>query len=169
MESVRLTFQFDRKEYVKAVRRYLFACRTITKRDLILLSICLPASILYQYYFAISLASFILFLNLALPAVAIWLLYFVIPPRTYKRTAQLREEYTYVFTLNYILVEELGTNSEVDWETYVDLWESEEFYFLMKTLRKYTIIPKRAFGSPEEKKWFERFASMNLSMSKRLL
>ena len=168
MEAVALIFKYNQEEYVKAVRWHLFACRTITKRDLHVLAVGFSLSALYQIFISFSLASALIFVSLALPAIPIGMMYFYLPVNTYKRTAELQEEHTYVFTINGITVEASGTQTEIEWETYRDLWESDEFYFLMKTVRKFTIIPKRAFGSTEEKEWFEKFAMINMGMSRRL-
>jgi len=55
---------------------------------------------------------------------------------------------------------------EYKWSIYTEIWESADFYFLIQALRIYSIIPKRAFISLEEKQVFEALAFSNLKHKK---
>ncbi|WP_242866010.1 YcxB family protein [Desnuesiella massiliensis] len=59
--------------------------------------------------------------------------------------------------------------SELKWDIYSELWESDDFYFLIQAPRMYTLIPKRVFEDQEEKQTFEEITLSNLKSIKRTL
>jgi len=55
------------------------------------------------------------------------------------------------------------------WSIYSDLWESDDFHYLIQAPRMYSLIPKRAFESHAEKQRFEEMTLLNLKCEKRAL
>ena len=169
MESVELTFRYNQSEYVKAERQYLFANKTITKTSVIVLSLFFPASLINLIFSSFSNLSVIAVAVAIIAATAGSILYFYIPTYKFKRTAKYHEEYNLAFSAVGIKFKTPSIDSELKWSIYSEIWESNDFYFLIQAPHLYTLIPKRVFESPAVKQTFEEIVLSNLKCTKRVL
>ncbi len=169
LKTVQLVFQYTQSEYVKAERQYLIANKTIRRYDAILVAVFLLFSISNLFLSSFSTFSIIL-LGIVLTATALRsLIYFLMPIRRFKQTAKYHEEYIMVFLKDIIKWKTSNIESELKWDIYSELWESDDFYFLIQAPRMYTLIPKRVFEDQEEKQTFEEITLSNLNSIKRTL
>ena len=84
----------------------------------------------------------------------------------YKQTAKYHDEYLLLFSKDIINWKTSNIETHFKWDVYSELWESNDFYFLIQKSHQYTIIPKRAFENQEEKQAFEEMALPNLKSVK---
>lgn len=166
MKTVELTFRYTQDEYVKAHRQYLFASKTITKTSVIILAIYLPIVIFYLFLSSFHLLGIIAVLIGLVALVIGCVLYFYIPVHQFKETLKYQEEYNLVFTNDNINFKTPTINTILNWDIYSEVWESNDFYFLIQAPRIYALIPKRAFTNVLMKQAFEEMVSSNLNRSK---
>ena len=169
MEAVKLTFKYTQAEYVKADRLYLIASKTISKTSIVVLAIFLPASLLYLFLSSFSVLGII---AAAIGVIAVMVgssLYFYIPSYKFKITSKFHEEYTLTFSNSGITFKTPSIDSTLKWDVYSEIWESNDFYFLLQAPRMYTLIPKRVFGSPVEMRMFEEISVSNMKCTKRIV
>ena len=169
MEEITLTFKYAQDEYVKAERQYLFANKTITKTNIAVLSLCLTLATAYLFLSSFSAASIVILATLLIMAIIISFLYFYIPILKFRDSAKHQEEYALTFSKGGIKFKTPSIDSDLMWDIYSALWESDSFYFLIQASRTYTIIPKRAFESLADMRVFEDMALSNLKAAKRSL
>ena len=167
METLILTYEYSRNEFVKAMRQYLIANGTIRKYDPAIVAVILLFSILLRFVFALdTLGAILLVLALIFSALTIFL-YFHLPVLVFKQNSKYHEEYTLTFSKEKIVFKTSSIDSVLQWSVYSELWESDDFYFLIQSLRLYSIIPKRAFLNPADKGAFEEIALSNIKKTKR--
>lgn len=77
------------------------------------------------------------------------------PILRFKQIVKYHEEYIMVFSKDIIKWKASNIESELKWDIYSELWESDDFYFLIQASRVYTLIHKRVFENQEEKQTFE--------------
>jgi len=169
METMELTFKYAQSEYVKAEQQYLFASKTITKTSVIILALYLPASLIYLFFSSFSTLSIVAATIAIFATIAGCTLYFYIPAYKFKKTAKYHEEYRLTFSNAGIKFKTPSIDSELKWNIYSAIWESNDFYFLIQAPRMYTLIPKRVFESSAAKQAFEEIALSNLKCSKRMV
>ena len=167
MDTVELTFKYTQAEYVKADRQYLIASKTISKTSIVVLAIFLPASLLYLFLSSFSVPGIIFTAIGVVAAIVGSTLYFYLPLYKFKITPKYKEEYTLTFSNSGITFKTPSIDSTIKWDMYSEIWESNDFYFLIQSPRIYTLIPKRAFGSPVEMRMFEDISISNLKCTKR--
>lgn len=168
MESVKLTFEYTKDEYVRAERQYLFASKIITKTSVVALVICLLFSVTYVLLWPDVIGTIFLVATLLTMGIGC-VLYFYIPHYQWRHTAKYHQEYQLIFSGDSIYFKTPTIDSHLDWTIYAALWENEEFYFLIQAPRMYAILPKRAFASPSDAQRFEEMAALNLKGTKRVL
>lgn len=168
METVALTFTYTQDEYVTAERQYLFASKTFTKTSVVALAVYLPASLFFLYFSSFGIWS-ILAVGVALFAlIAGCGLYFYMPVYKFKTTSKYHEEYSLTFSNDAIQFATPTIHSELKWGVYSEIWESNDFYFLIQAPRMYTLIPKRVFSSPDAQQAFAEMASANRLLRKTI-
>lgn len=169
MESVELKFKYTQSEYVKAERQYLIASKTISKTSIIVLAVYLPFSCLYLFLSSFSALSIISIVVALLALILGCILYFYTPVHKFVATSKYHEEYSLTFWNDRINFKTQTIDSELKWSVYSELWESNDFYYLIQAPRMYTLIPKRTFHNHEAQKAFEEIALSNIKRIKRIL
>ena len=169
MDAVTITFKYTRAEYVRADRQYLIASKTISKTSVVILAIFLPASLLYLFLSSFNIPGMIFVAIGVVAAIVVSILYFYMPIYKFKITPKYNEEYTLVFSNSGITFKTPGIDSTIKWDMYSEIWEINDFYFLVQAPRMYALIPKRAFKSPVEMRMFEEIACFNLKRIKRVI
>jgi hypothetical protein len=160
---VELRFKYSRDEYIKAERQYLFASKTISKTSVVVLVIFVPASIANLFYSSFSVPG-VIFAMAAVIFVAFGgALYFYLPSYKYKQTAKYHEVYALTFSEDCIKFKTPSIDSELKWSVYSELWENDDFYFLIQAPRQYALIPKRTFACPDDERRFNEIARANIS------
>lgn len=169
MKILQLVFKYTQNEYVQAERQYLLLNKTIRKYDPILVALFMLLSLSYILLSSFSIFSIIL-LGIVLIATALGsYLYFVKPVFKFKHAKKYQEEYIMIFSKDIIKWITPSINSELKWDIYSELWESNDFYYLIQVPHMYTLIPKRAFADQIDKQVFEEIARSNLKSIKRMV
>lgn len=165
MTSVKITFTYTRQEYVRAVRRYLFAAGKLRKLDFIIFAVCAVMAVYYviKSYGAPSLIFLLLVVLAAL--IYAWA-YVFMPVRVFNTTARLHEEYALEFTGDEILFKTSGINSTLTWSVYCKYLENKEFFYLLQAGNAYTVIPKRAFENAAQMAEFALLLAAKLPPAK---
>ncbi|MGI8788109.1 MAG: YcxB family protein [Pyrinomonadaceae bacterium] len=81
--------------------------------------------------------------------------YFVAPHLRFRREPKLHDEYFLKFSEDGIVFKTADIDSNLQWSLYDKVWETEKFYFLFYGRNTFTLIPKRAFESREQKAVFK--------------
>lgn len=169
METIILIYNYLQSEFVKAMRQYLIANGTIRKYDPAIVAAFLLFSIFFHFIFFLNILSVILLVITIIFSALEVFLYFCLPVLVFKRNTKYHEEYTLTFSKEGITFKTPSINSVLQWSIYSELWESNDFYFLIQAPRMYSIIPKRAFLNPTDKQTFEEIAMSNIKRAKRVL
>lgn len=143
MDKVTISFQYGRDEYIKAFRKYLFLSKIIKKSDLIILGGLFVLESILIAVTGFHMYSLVLGLILSFFAMILGMIYFYQPVNIYRRTPKFHQIYKLTFTKEGIDFKTDHVNSFLAWEIYKDIWESNDFYYLLQNKRIYTIIPKR--------------------------
>jgi len=167
MEQVDIRFQYMEQEFVKAVRKYLLATGTIKKVDMVLAVIGVPCALIYWFISPAEWLSVLLLVCTIVLSGVIGFLYFFGPVLSFRKTPKYGQEYHLNFSEERILFETAEINSELKWEIYTALLESEDCYYLVQTKQIYSVVPKRAFAGDAEKLAFERMAEQGTKSTKR--
>ena len=154
METVSITFKYTQAEYVKAERQYLLASKTITKMNVVVLAIYLPFSLLYLFFSSFSVLSIVAAGVAIFALIAGCALYFYIPAYKFRATAKYQETYHLAFSKDGIEFKTTTIHSELKWDVYSELWESNDFYFLIHAPRRPTLISRRSSTPPSSKQAF---------------
>lgn len=161
-------FKYTQNEYVEAEKQLMIVNKTMCKYDLPLAVLFVFISMGNLFLSSFSRFSTVMFLVvLAFAAIEIFRHFFWLPLK-FKRTPEYHEESTIVFSADSIEWKTPGIDAEIEWGVYSELWESDDFYFLIETSRKHVPIPKRAFANLEERRAFEELARSNLRSAKRV-
>ncbi len=167
MNAVELTFKYTQKEFVKAERKYMFGSKIITKTSVVIEALYFPFSIWYLYYTSANALSIVAVVIATLALIMGCIRYIYEPMYRFKRTAKYQEEYNLILGMDGIKFKTPTIHSELNWEVYVGLWESDECYYLVQASRMYTLIPKRAFADMTSQQAFEEIALSQLKCDKK--
>ena len=168
METIVITYEYSRNEFVKATQQYLLANGTIRKYDPAIVVVFLLFSVCFRFFFDLTTLGVILFVITLLFSAFAGLLYFYMPVLLYKRNPKYHEAYTLAFSKDSINFKTPSIDSVIQWSAYAELWESEDFYFLIQAPRAYSVIPKRTFKDAADQQVFEEMAALNIKKSKRV-
>ena len=167
MEQVEIRFQYTEREFVKAVQKYLLTSGTIRKTDVVLAIIGVPCALLVLFLTSLKWLGVLLLLGTTWFSCTIGFLYWYGQVLKFRKTPKYMEKYHMVFSEGGILFETATLHSELKWDTYTALWESEDCYYLVQTKQIYSILPKRAFAGDAEKLAFERMTEKGTESTKR--
>ena len=169
MDNVTLNFAYTQKEYVKADKQYLIASKTIRKYDPILIAVSLLFSACILFLSSFSILGIILLAIILVASALGCYVYFYMPVLKFRQTSKYHEEYTLSFSTEGIAFKTPSIDSVLQWDVYSELWESDDFYFLIQAPRVYALIPKRAFKTPADKQCFEEMSLSNMKNAKKRL
>ncbi|MDR3011602.1 MAG: YcxB family protein [Chitinispirillales bacterium] len=169
MEAIILTYQYLQGEFVKATRQYLIASGTIRKYDPAIIAVFLLFSICFRFVPDLKMLSTIILVATIFFSALVFFLYFCAPFLMYKKNPKYHAEYMLTFSKDNIIFKTPNIDSVLQWGIYSELWESNDFYFLIQTPRMYSIVPKRAFKNSADKQIFEEIAMSNIKKAKRML
>ena len=164
METLNLAFKYTQSEYVKAERKYLLSSKVISKSSIVILAAYLLFAIAYLFLSSFSLWSIVALAIAVIVGIMGSVLYFYIPIYKFRSTAKYQEEYSLLFSLEGIKFKTKMIDSELKWGVYSEVWECNDFYFLIQTPRIYTLIPKRVFTSSTEKNTFDKLVTSNMKL-----
>ena len=170
-DSVQLRFSHTEKEYLSAVRFFMFHS-TETLARIVICYVLMSVGLLLLNV----LLDFLLPLWLIVPmivgtGVAWFYTYLVDLPRRYFRSdPKFRAEYDLTFTDAGIQFKTQDINSSIAWSLYTRVIENDRFYIMIygKNIPSLSIIPKRAFPTSKEEITFRQMLRRHVDQSLKL-
>lgn len=151
--EIELRFQYTKKEHIDSRRKYLFMSKAITKLSLIAIPVLLiiEINLLIREDYPSAIFLGVLYI---LHIIILLCLYFLQPVMIYNQTEKFHHEYLLTFVDDIILFKTHGINSELKWDIYHQLWETDKYFYLIQARDIYTLLPKRVFTNKEQEKEF---------------
>ncbi|MBU5625734.1 YcxB family protein [Oscillibacter sp. MSJ-2] len=146
-----VSFQYTREEWVRCHRKYLFLSRTLTQIELWLAAVLCVLCVAYLVYFGPAWKSVSLCILCAAVVGMFWFMYFRQPHRIYDKTPGFDLPHVLDFNEDGVDYRTEGFVTSTPWEKFVTYVETDEAFFLAESRSVYTMIPKRALVSAEEK------------------
>lgn len=154
MDTVCVSYLYEKDEYVRAVRFYLRKSGVTPIWNIfVLIGIMALEGVMVYFMGVTPMVIVLLVLTVAVLVMGLYL-YFLSPGFQYDRNPKFREYYTLRFSQ-----EDIGVQSEtaagiMKW-TYTKLWISKTDYYLIQNQQNYTILPKRIFQDDAQCARFE--------------
>ncbi|HEY0385674.1 MAG TPA: YcxB family protein [Pyrinomonadaceae bacterium] len=162
---VDLQFKYSESEYVRAARFYLQ--KTYHTRFNILIALLVTCAGVALW--ALESDSVLGYVFTFLGAILLLLhcrTYFL-PQRWYARNPKLHDEYHIQFSDEGLLFRTKDIDSSIKWDFYRDVWETEQFYFLVYGKDAFSVIPKRAFKDEIEEHLFRQLLDRHITSVQR--
>jgi hypothetical protein len=156
MDKITISFQYDKNEYIKAFREYLFLSKIIRKPDLAVVGLLSAVEIILLLWNGFSFYSIVIGSIIIFYLILFLLLYFYQPLNVYLHTPKLHTQYKLTFTNDNIKFKTNDVSSEINWNIYSKVLHCKDFIYLIQSKNIYTILPKRAFHGENDLKAFDR-------------
>jgi hypothetical protein len=144
-EEICLRYRYTADEYASAIRTH-FARVLKTRRSIIVSLMALVIGVVLR---SIPVAGMSLLLMLMIFAVN-----YIVPRMWFRQEPKIRDEYRLRFAEDGIVFQTAQIDSQIRWELYNRIVESDRFFLLYFGKRSFTIIPKRAFAGVEQEARF---------------
>lgn len=166
MNNIEIKFTYDKSEYINALNIY-YRKRLRIPLDIIVSSLAISSGLLMIILNGFNVLNVtITILGFLLILIPIFALY-IFPTLVYNGDSKIKDEYTLLFTDNNINFKTSKINSNIEWNFYTQVWESNKFYYLISNQRSISIIPKRAFSSMEDLSLFDEMILKHISKTIR--
>ena len=158
--EIEVAFRLSRSEYVRALRFCLRKRHLVSWIQLLTIAVALAlAVVMARVMERVSVLCTMLFVLAVMLAVmlAVYSLYQYLlkPGRIFDRDPMLHREVRFRFNGEDIARQDSEVAVLLDWRV-SKVWRNRDFYFLFEGKESYILLPRRAFGSAEEEKQFER-------------
>ena len=162
--EIKLTFRYLPGEYVRAVNEHQLSDRRLIP-DLIISWVVAGIGIwtirfgTEQYFwFGVIICG----IGLAYSTlVAVMLV--VVPRAMIAGNPKLRDEYQLTFSDQGVRFQTASIDSNLDWSLYQRAVEGRDFYFLYWSRRQFTVIPKRAFATADDRLVFNALLAAHIA------
>ncbi|MHB1413838.1 MAG: YcxB family protein [Chloroflexota bacterium] len=164
--ETRLQFNYDEGEYISTVRAYFV--RTVRVRvDLLLAVVALAYGGLAWLFYGFATA-WVLAIGAGLMLLA-YVVYMtiVIPQTAFQRLPKLRDTFVMRFSEDGLRLKTERLDQEMPWNRYKRVLVSKTSYLLIYGPDQFTVIPKRAFRSPEQDTAFQDLLDRKVSRYRR--
>lgn len=161
-KTISLRFKYTEEEYAAAIRLYLGHSKELITRLVVVFVYSIAAIALFIWLDFD--AAFIPWFVVAgcLPLIIAFLLFFVMPRRTFRSDPKFADEYYLQFSDEGIHFKTAHIDSLVQWSLYNKVLENERFYILIYGKNMISVTPKRAFASANEEADFSEMLRRNL-------
>ena len=154
--EIEVAFRLSRSEYVRALRFCLRKRHLVSWIQLLTIAVALAlAVVMARVMERVSVLCTMLFVLAVMLAVYSLYQYLLKPGRIFDRDPMLHRDIRFRFTGEDIARQDSETAVLLDWRV-SKVWRNRDFYFLFEGKESYILLPRRAFGSAEEEKRFER-------------
>jgi hypothetical protein len=171
METVQLNFRYTEKEYLAAIRQYIWHSSELLL-GFITLYVLLSAGIVVIVVlldFVIPVWALVAFLVLL--AVSIFHGVLIDRPRRYFRgDPKFSGEYGLTYSDNGIEFKSAEINATVAWSVYTRVIETNDFYLMVygRDIHSVSILPKRAFANSKQETAFRQLLRRHVDHSLKL-
>lgn len=154
--EIEVAFRLSRSEYVRALRFCLRKRHLVSWIQLLTIAAALAlAVVMARVMERVSVLCTMLFVLAVMLAVYSLYQYLLKPGRIFDRDPMLHREVRFRFNGEDIARQDSEVAVLLDWRV-SKVWRNRDFYFLFEGKESYILLPRRAFGSAEEEKQFER-------------
>ena len=154
--ELEVAFRLSRSEYVRALRFCLRKRHLVSWIQLLTIAVALAlAVVMARVMERVSVLCTMLFVLAVMLAVYSLYQYLLKPGRIFDRDPMLHREVRFRFNGEDIARQDSEVAVLLDWRV-SKVWRNRDFYFLFEGKESYILLPRRAFGSAEEEKQFER-------------
>lgn len=154
--EIEVAFRLSRSEYVRALRFCLRKRHLVSWVQLLTIAVALAlAVVMARVMERVSVLCTMLFVLAVMLAVYSLYQYLLKPGRIFDRDPMLHREVRFRFNGEDIARQDSEVAVLLDWRV-SKVWRNRDFYFLFEGKESYILLPRRAFGSAEEEKQFER-------------
>ncbi|WP_418779501.1 YcxB family protein [Intestinimonas sp.] len=154
--EIEVAFRLSRSEYVRALRFCLRKRHLVSWIQLLTIAVALAlAVVMARVMERVSVLCTMLFVLAVMLAVYSLYQYLLKPGRIFDRDPMLHREVRFRFNGEDIARQDSEVAVLLDWRV-SKVWRNRDFYFLFEGKESYILLPRRAFGSAEEEKQFER-------------
>ena len=154
--EIEVAFQLSRSEYVRALRFCLRKRHLVSWIQLLTIAVALALAVVMARVMEwVSVLCTMLFVLAVMLAVYSLYQYLLKPGRIFDRDPMLHREVRFRFNGEDIARQDSEVAVLLDWRV-SKVWRNRDFYFLFEGKESYILLPRRAFGSAEEEKQFER-------------
>ena len=143
-------FTYDKDQWIRCHRRYLFLSMTLTKVELGALAALVLFCVTYVFTSHGSWQSWSLVLLCVFAVSIMGYMYFGQPNRIFS-TPGFDRPHTLDFNEDGVDYETDGVISSTPWENFLTWLETEEAFYLSEIRQGYTLIPKKALSGTEVK------------------
>jgi hypothetical protein len=156
--TVHVSFRYSEHDYVRAMRAHLKS-RLRLKVDIVV--IVLAAGLGFYEWHSLDSPWWGMSLVLVSAVLALVLVvgYGIVPKMVFRGEPKFRDEYSLAFSGNGIHFQTAHINSQFEWSMYSRALVDAHSFVLYHGSRSFTVIPKRAFETPEHLAAFERLIS----------
>ena len=154
--EIEVAFRLSRSEYVRALRFCLRKRHLVSWIQLLTIAVALALAVVMERVMErVSVLCTMLFVLAVMLAVYSLYQYLLKPGRIFDRDPMLHREVRFRFNGEDIARQDSEVAVLLDWRV-SKVWRNRDFYFLFEGKESYILLPRRAFGSAEEEKQFER-------------
>jgi hypothetical protein len=156
--TIHLLFRYSEQDYVRTMRAHLKS-RLRLKVDIVV--IVLAAGLGFYEWHALDSPWWgmsLVFVSLVLALVLV-VAFGIVPRMVFRGEPKFRDEYSLAFSGDGIHFQTAHINSQLEWSMYSRALLGAHSFVLYHGNRSFTVIPKRAFGTPEHLAAFERLIS----------
>ena len=154
--EIEVAFRLSRSEYVRALRFCLRKRHLVSWIQLLTIAVALAlAVVMARVMERVSVLCTMLFVLAVMLAVYSLYQCLIKPGRIFDRDPMLHREVRFRFNGEDIARQDSEVAVLLDWRV-SKVWRNRDFYFLFEGKESYILLPRRAFGSAEEEKQFER-------------
>lgn len=147
---VKVRFANSEADYIEASRAYSYGSSR-ARIDLIIEVMALIVGIILFWVLGFSLA-WVLLIIAGIVGIIIRILgYFVLPKIRYRKEPKYKEEYFLEFDDDGIKFKTESLESKLEWSLYNKVIETEKTYVLVHSRYNFSIIPKKAFLTENDK------------------
>lgn len=144
-----ISFQYDRKEWVRCHRKYLFLSKTLTQFEIwVALALC-ALCVGYLVFMGPNWSSVSLCILCVGVVFMLGQLYFRQPVRIFDKTPGFSLPHKLDFNEDGVDYKTEGYVSSTPWEKFVTFVETEEAFYLVESRPIYTMVPKGALSEKE--------------------
>lgn len=161
METVNLSFRYAERDYILAMRAH-YASRLRLPLDVVVIIV---VAVIGAYELKSGSQAFgIALLTLSAVFALMLIAAFTVVPRiVYRNQPKFRDDYALSFSPQGIHFRTAHIDSDLQWSMYSHALVDDHSFILYYGSQQFTVIPKRVFENPAQRRSFEQLLAQNIS------
>ncbi|MEP7076623.1 MAG: YcxB family protein [Acidobacteriota bacterium] len=157
---IKVVFTYRREEYMRAIRRHHRRRMHLIQDGIV--GVVALASGLYLLSLGDSIFGWIALITSLMLAAMVAYALLLLPALIYRWDPKLKNEYRLSFSDDEIVFQTDDIDSVLKWTLYHSWMGDDDFYILYHGKRDLTVLPRRAFTSPEDDTRFAKLLTQKL-------